>query len=106
PRLLVFKVLKYYSYVSKNSSYYAVVIAIINGNFQQYPQMLIITVSNQLQGITLQGIGGQGFSDKNTQLIHGHVQQFIVRNTDCVKLVGNEIADTMSCQKIKLNRNL
>ncbi|KAA6311864.1 MAG: hypothetical protein EZS28_056038, partial [Streblomastix strix] len=33
------------------------------GNFQQYPQMLIITVSNQLQGITLQGIGGQGFSN-------------------------------------------
>ncbi|KAA6348819.1 MAG: hypothetical protein EZS28_051959, partial [Streblomastix strix] len=34
------------------------------GNFQQYPQMLIISVSNQLQGITLQGIGGQGFSNK------------------------------------------
>ncbi|KAA6358803.1 MAG: hypothetical protein EZS28_045671 [Streblomastix strix] len=33
------------------------------GNFQQYPQMLIISVSNQLQGITLQGIGGQGFSN-------------------------------------------
>ncbi|KAA6390185.1 MAG: hypothetical protein EZS28_014291 [Streblomastix strix] len=33
------------------------------GNFQQYPQMLIITVSNQMQGITLQGIGGQGFSN-------------------------------------------
>ncbi|KAA6356662.1 MAG: hypothetical protein EZS28_047811 [Streblomastix strix] len=32
------------------------------GNFQQYPQMLIISVSNQLQSITLQGIGGQGFS--------------------------------------------
>ncbi|KAA6366185.1 MAG: hypothetical protein EZS28_038288 [Streblomastix strix] len=32
-------------------------------NFQQYPQMLIISVSNQLQGITLQGIGGQGFSN-------------------------------------------
>ncbi|KAA6389496.1 MAG: hypothetical protein EZS28_014976 [Streblomastix strix] len=33
------------------------------GNFQQYPQMLIISVYNQLQGITLQGIGGQGFSN-------------------------------------------
>ncbi|KAA6369164.1 MAG: hypothetical protein EZS28_035310 [Streblomastix strix] len=33
------------------------------GNFQQYPQMLIISVSNQIQGITLQGIGGQGFSN-------------------------------------------
>ncbi|KAA6369346.1 MAG: hypothetical protein EZS28_035126, partial [Streblomastix strix] len=29
----------------------------------RYPQMLIIAVSNQLQGITLQGIGGQGFSN-------------------------------------------
>ncbi|KAA6378974.1 MAG: hypothetical protein EZS28_025500 [Streblomastix strix] len=33
------------------------------GNFQQYPQMLIIVVSNQLYGITLQGIDGQGFSN-------------------------------------------
>ncbi|KAA6402662.1 MAG: hypothetical protein EZS28_001808 [Streblomastix strix] len=33
------------------------------GNFQQYPQMLIISVSNQLQGITLQEIGGFGFSN-------------------------------------------
>ncbi|KAA6366236.1 MAG: hypothetical protein EZS28_038237, partial [Streblomastix strix] len=32
-------------------------------NFQQYPQMLLISVSNQLKGITLQGIGGQGFSN-------------------------------------------
>ncbi|KAA6394892.1 MAG: hypothetical protein EZS28_009579 [Streblomastix strix] len=33
------------------------------GNFQQYPQILIISVSNQIQGITLQGIGGYGFSN-------------------------------------------
>ncbi|KAA6395811.1 MAG: hypothetical protein EZS28_008663 [Streblomastix strix] len=33
------------------------------GNLQQYPQMLIISVSNQLQGIALQGISGQGFSN-------------------------------------------
>ncbi|KAA6382105.1 MAG: hypothetical protein EZS28_022367 [Streblomastix strix] len=34
------------------------------GNFQQYTQMLIVSVSNQLQGITLQGISGQCISNK------------------------------------------
>ncbi|KAA6383582.1 MAG: hypothetical protein EZS28_020893 [Streblomastix strix] len=33
------------------------------GNFLEYPQMLIICVSNQLQGITLQSTGGNGFSN-------------------------------------------
>ncbi|KAA6366777.1 MAG: hypothetical protein EZS28_037696 [Streblomastix strix] len=33
------------------------------GNFLEYPQMLIICVSNQLQGITLQSTGDNGFSN-------------------------------------------
>ncbi|KAA6383805.1 MAG: hypothetical protein EZS28_020668 [Streblomastix strix] len=33
------------------------------GNFLEYPQMLIICVSNKIQGITLQSTGGNGFSN-------------------------------------------
>ncbi|KAA6391223.1 MAG: hypothetical protein EZS28_013247, partial [Streblomastix strix] len=32
--------------------------------------------------ITLLGIGGQGFSNKNTFAIHGYVQQLVAGNSD------------------------
>ncbi|KAA6358015.1 MAG: hypothetical protein EZS28_046458 [Streblomastix strix] len=57
--------------------------------------MLIIKVSNQLQGVTLQEISGQCFSNKNTDAIHGYGQQLVVGNSDTMRSLstseGNQI---------------
>ncbi|KAA6369955.1 MAG: hypothetical protein EZS28_034517 [Streblomastix strix] len=58
------------------------------GNFQQYPQMLIITASNQLQGITLQGIGGKGFSNKSADTVRRHVQKLVVGNSNIMMYIS------------------